>query len=116
LITLQSKEHSRVFSNTTLKGLVHWDDPEGWYGEEGGRGGSGWGTRVHPWQIHVDVWQNQYNIVKYKKKKKRQKKSITSLALSFIYGPTLTSLYDYWKNHRSLTIQIFVSKVMPLAF
>ena len=32
----------------------------------GGRweGGSEWGTRVHPWQIHVDVWQNQYNIVK----------------------------------------------------
>ena len=21
-------------------------------------------TRVYPWQIHVDVWQNQYNIVK----------------------------------------------------
>ena len=19
-------------------------------------GGSGWGTRVQPWQIHVDVW------------------------------------------------------------
>ena len=32
----------------------------------GGRreGGSGWGTRVYLWQIHVDVWQNQYNIVK----------------------------------------------------
>ena len=32
----------------------------------GGRweGGSGWGTRVHLWQMHVDVWQNQYNIVK----------------------------------------------------
>ena len=26
--------------------------------------GSGWGKRVHPWWIHVDVWQNQYNIVK----------------------------------------------------
>ena len=26
--------------------------------------GSGWGTRVHPWWIHVDVWQNLYNIVK----------------------------------------------------
>ena len=25
---------------------------------------SGWGTRVYLWQIHVDVWQNQYNIVK----------------------------------------------------
>ena len=32
----------------------------------GGRweGGSGWGTRVHLWRIHVDVWQNQYNIIK----------------------------------------------------
>ena len=33
---------------------------------QGGRWeeGSRWGTRVHPWRIHVDVWQNQYNIVK----------------------------------------------------
>ena len=31
---------------------------------KGREGGSGWGTRVHPWWIHVDVWQNQYNIVK----------------------------------------------------
>jgi len=32
----------------------------------GGRweGGSGWGTRVYLWRIPVDVWQNQYNIVK----------------------------------------------------
>ena len=30
--------------------------------EEGG--GSGWGTRIYLWWIHVDVWQNQYNIVK----------------------------------------------------
>ena len=22
--------------------------------------GSGWGTRVHSWKIHVDVWQNQH--------------------------------------------------------
>ena len=43
--------------------LVHWDDPEGWYGVGDGRVG-GWGTRVHPWRMHVDVWQNQYNIVK----------------------------------------------------
>ena len=25
--------------------------------------------------------------------------SINSLALSFLYGPTLTSIHDYWKNH-----------------
>ena len=23
--------------DTGCLGLVHWDDPEGWYGEEGGR-------------------------------------------------------------------------------
>ena len=48
--------------DTGCLALVHWDDPEVW----GGRweAGSGWGTRVHLWWIHVDVWQNQYNIVK----------------------------------------------------
>ena len=44
LISLQYKELSRVFSNTTVK-------------------------------------------------------SISSSAVSFLYGPTLTSVYDYWKNH-----------------
>ena len=40
---------------------------------QGGRReeGSGWGTHVYPWWIHVDIWQNQYNIVKLKNKKKR---------------------------------------------
>jgi len=28
-----------------------------------------------------------------------QFKSINSLALGFLYGPTLTSTHDYWKNH-----------------
>ena len=32
--------------------------------------GSGWGTHVYLWRIHVDIWQNQYNIVKFKKKKR----------------------------------------------
>ena len=50
--------------DTGCLGLVHWDDPEGLYGEGRGRRGSGWGTRIFLWQIHVDVWKNQYNIVK----------------------------------------------------
>ena len=33
--------------------------------------GSGWGTRVYLWKIHVDIWQNQYNIVKLKNKIKK---------------------------------------------
>ena len=28
-----------------------------------------------------------------------QFKGINSLVLNFLYGPTLTSIYDYWKNH-----------------
>ena len=40
--------------------------------------GSGWGTRVCLWWIHFDIWQNQYNIVKFKNKinlKKKKKKA-----------------------------------------
>ena len=35
--------------DTGCLGLVHWDDPEGWYEEGGGRGregGSGWDTCI----------------------------------------------------------------------
>ena len=51
--------------DTGCLGLVCWDDPEVW----GGRSeeGSGWGTDVYLWQIHFDIWQNQYNIVKLNK-------------------------------------------------
>ena len=34
----------------------------------------GWGTHVYLWQIHFDIWQNQYNIVKFKNKTKLKKK------------------------------------------
>ena len=37
-------------------------------------GGSGLGTHVHPWRIHVNVWQNQYSIVKQNKVKIKIKK------------------------------------------
>ena len=57
-----------LMHDTGCLGLVHWDDPEGWYGEGGWRGVQD-GERVHLWQIHVDVWQNQYNKVKNKFKK-----------------------------------------------
>ena len=36
--------------------------------------GSGWGTHVCLWWIHFDIWQNQYNIVKFKNKIKFKKK------------------------------------------
>ena len=40
-----------LMHETGCSGLVHWDDPEGW------DGGSGGGKHVHPWLIHVNVWQ-----------------------------------------------------------
>ena len=35
--------------------------------------------------------------------------------LSFLYGPTLTFIHDYWKSH-SLTRRTFVGKVISLLF
>ena len=42
---------------TGCSGLIHWDDPDWWDVEGSGRGGSGWGTHVNPWLIHINVWQ-----------------------------------------------------------
>ena len=40
---------------------------------------------------------------------------IISLVLSLLYGPTLTSIHDHWKNH-SFDQWTFVGKVMSLLF
>ena len=37
--------------------LVLWDNPGDWGEEEGRRGVQDGGTYVHPWLIHVDIWQ-----------------------------------------------------------
>ena len=38
IYTLFLKIRGQSWFNTRCLGLVHWDDPEGWYGEEFGRG------------------------------------------------------------------------------
>ena len=45
--------------------------------------GSGWGTHVYLWRIHFDIWQNQYNIVKFKNKIKLKKKINIQKSLAF---------------------------------
>ena len=40
--------------------------------------GSGWGTHVYLCRIHFDIWQNKYNIVKFKNKIKFKKKRLFS--------------------------------------
>ena len=45
-----------LMHETGCSGLVHWDDPrDGCKGRW--KGGSGWGTHVHLWLIHVTVWR-----------------------------------------------------------
>ena len=49
--------------------------------------GSGWGTHVYLWRIHVDIWQNQYNIIKLKKLKKSVSPLFHSKSLSVCHMP-----------------------------
>ena len=51
-----------LMRETGCSRLVYWDDPAGWDGEGGGRGVR-MGNTCTPWQIHVNLWQNQYNMV-----------------------------------------------------
>ena len=49
---------------TGCPGLVHWDDPEGWDGEGGGRGvQDGEHMYTHGWFMSM-YGKNHYNIVK----------------------------------------------------
>ena len=49
-----------LMHDTGCLGLVHWDDPEGWNGEGGGRRvQDGEHVYVYLWWIHVDIWKNQ---------------------------------------------------------
>ena len=53
--------------DTGCLGLVHWNDPEGWYGEGGGRRVQD-GEHVYTCGGFMLIYgKNQYNIVKFKK-------------------------------------------------
>ena len=55
---------SGLMHETGCSGLVHWDDPEGWDGEEGGREGQdGEHMYTHVWFMSM-YGKNHYNTVK----------------------------------------------------
>ena len=56
--------------------------------------GSGWGTRVYLWWIHVDIWQNQYNIVKLKNKLKKKRVKVKSLSRVWLLATSWTAAYQ----------------------
>ena len=45
-----------------------------------------------------------------------QLKSLSSSVLSFLYGPTLTSIHDYWKNHRFDSMGLYRQSITWLYF
>ena len=53
----------RSTHETEHSGLDHWDDPEGWDGERGGRGFQD-GEHMYTWLIHVNVWQKPLHYCK----------------------------------------------------
>ena len=69
----------------------------------GGRweGGSELGTHVHPWLIHVNVWQNQYSIVKQNKVKIKIKKK-RNCSVQFSQSVMSDSLQPYGLQHSRL--------------
>ena len=67
---------------------------------QGGRReeGSGWGTHVYLWWMHVDVWQTQYNIVKLKNKiKLNLKNNNKKIKMSHYF-----IIFNYHKNMNGL--------------
>ena len=73
-IMYETSRQSRFDARYWMLGAGALERPRGmvWGGRR--EKGSGWGTRVCPWRIHFDIWQNQYNIVKFKNKIKLKKK------------------------------------------
>ena len=63
-IISEMSHQSRLDSQYWMLGAGALGRPRGmvWGGRR--QEGSGWGTRVYLWWFHVDIWQNQYNIVK----------------------------------------------------
>ena len=55
-------------------GALRWPRGMVWGGRR--EEGSGWGTHVYLCRIHFNIWQNQYNIIKFKSKIKFKKKCL----------------------------------------
>ena len=65
--------------DTRCLGLVHWDDPEGWYGERRGRRVQD-GEHMYTCGRFILIYgKNQYNIVKLNKIKLKKKKNFMLL-------------------------------------
>ena len=80
----------------------------GWRGRR--EGGSGWGTHVNPWLIHVNVWQKplQYckvsslQVIKINGEKNKNKNVYGSSKKNWLYFPCCTSYLVAYFIHNTL--------------
>ena len=81
---------------------------------QGGRReeGSGWGTRVYLWWMHVDVWQTQYNIVKLKNKIKLNLKNNKKIKMSHYF--IIFNYHKIWMDLRKTNYLIQFSNITHL--
>jgi len=93
-----------------------------WYSTSSGQSiGASASASVLPMNIHDWFHLGLTSLISLQSKGLSRFFSSTTLqkyqffALSLIYGPTVKSIHDYWKNI-TVTIQTFVSKVMSLLF
>ena len=73
-IICETSHQSRFYARYWMLGAGALGQPRGMVCGGRREEGSGWGTHVCLWQIHFDIRQNQYNIVKFKNKLKKKKK------------------------------------------
>ena len=70
----ETRCQSRFNADTGRLGLVHWDDPEGWYGEGGGRRVQDGEHMYNCGRFILIYGKNQYNIVNLNKIKFKKNK------------------------------------------
>ena len=95
-IIYEMSHQSRFDARYWMLGAGALGRPRGmvWGGRRGE--GSGWGTHVCLWRIHFNIWQNQYNIVKFKNKIKFKKiKEISTKGVIFNMINILTPAIYY---------------------
>ena len=65
--------------------------------------GSGWGPREYLWRIHFDIWQNQYNIVKFKNKIKFKK-----IIIGTVLEDAVVFLFHLQMHQSSRISEVFI--------
>ena len=94
------------FSSCLLSFSVSGSFPKSWAFASGGQSiGASASASVFPMNTRVDFFLGLTGLTPCSPTDSQESspellcKSISTLVLSLLYGPTLTSIHDYWKNH-----------------